>query len=340
MSEKKAVEEYTLDHVMSVFGHCMSGPDSMKMRALQVAATNDKKEWCKQVDGQELELRIAIVLAGIYMPELKETENGGPRFLTNYDAEDAKEENVVICGACHTSCTQMGKSKRCTESTICKNISKCESKGQIHGCTQQGCSSNGVRRACMICVRHTSERKRFYIQRVGDVNEVTQTRVREAMERERAETTAGGHPVVNQAQTHKRQCCTNKTQDGRTTMIPPPGTATLPGPEVVEMIPTGRTTMLPGPRVVGMTATGSSCSKSMGRERRATWPDTGGANAQGTRNELFHEDRDEIERLTRRTTEFQKEFRRAKGAANTSWAAVPEGTEGRDRGTVCTNRGF
>ena len=131
MSEKKAVEEYTLDHVhvMSVFGHCMSGSDSMKMWALQVAATNDKKEWCEQVDRQELELHIAIVLAGIYMTELKETENGGPRFLTNYDAEDAEEENVVICGACHTSCTQLGKSKRCTESIICKNIGKCESKG-------------------------------------------------------------------------------------------------------------------------------------------------------------------------------------------------------------------
>jgi hypothetical protein len=85
------------------------------------------------------------------------------------------------------------------------------------------------------------------------------------------------------------------------------------------MIPTGRTTMLTGPRVVGMTATDSSRSKSMGRERRATQPDAGDANAQGKRNEVFHEDRDEIERLTRRTTEFQKEFGRAKGAANTSW---------------------
>ena len=125
-------------------------------------------------------------------------------------------------------------------------------------------------------------------------------------------------------------------------MIPPPRTATLPGPEVVEMIATGRTTMLPSPRVVGMTAMGSSCSRSMGRTaskrgRRATWPDARGANAQGKGNEVFHEDRDEIERLTRRTTEFQKVFRRAKGAANISWDAVPEGTEGRDRGTVCKN---
>ena len=30
-------------------------------------------------------------------------------------------------------------------------------------------------------------------------------------------------------------------------------------------------------------------------------------------------------------------FKRVKGAADTSWAAVPEGTEGRDRGTMCTN---
>jgi hypothetical protein len=136
------------------------------MWALQVAATNDKKTWCEQVDRQELELPIAIVLAGIYMTELKETENGGPRFLANYDAEDAEEESVVICGACHTSCTQMGKSKRCTKVWWGQWLvpqNKCESKGQIHGCTQQGCSSNGVRRACMDCVRHTSEREKFYI---------------------------------------------------------------------------------------------------------------------------------------------------------------------------------
>ena len=71
-----------------------------------------------------------------------------------------------------------------------------------------------------------------------------------------------------------------------------------------------------------MAATDSLRSKSRGR---------------GKVDEAPLEGQDEIERLTRRTTEFQKEFRRARGAANTSWAAVPEGTEGRDRGTVCTN---
>ena len=228
VSEKKAVEEYTLDHVMSAFGHCMSGPDSIKMWALQVAATNDKGKWCEQVDKQELELRIAIVLAGIYTVEVRNIENGGPRFLANYDAKDTEEENVVICGACHTACTRMGKGKSCTEVwwgqwQVPQN--KCESKGQIHGCTQQGCSSKGVRRACMDCVEHTSEREKVYIQRVGDVDEVMQTRVREAVERERAETTAGGHPAVNQAKTHRRRGYTNKAQDGRTTGIPPPGAA-------------------------------------------------------------------------------------------------------------------
>ena len=62
----KEVENYSLDHVMSAFGHCMSGRDSLKMWALQVAATNDGEEWCEQVNRQELELRVAIVLAGIY----------------------------------------------------------------------------------------------------------------------------------------------------------------------------------------------------------------------------------------------------------------------------------
>ena len=181
MPEEEAVGEYTLDHVMSVFGHCMSGADSMKMWALQVAATNDKKEWCEQVDRQELELRIAIVLAGIYTTELKGAENRGPRFLTDYDTEEVEGENVVICGACHTSCTQLGKNKKCTESAICKSTDKCESKGQIHGCTQQGCSSNDVRRACMDCVRHTSEREKAYIQRVEDVEETMQARVRESL---------------------------------------------------------------------------------------------------------------------------------------------------------------
>ena len=230
MSEEEAVEEYALDRVMSLFGHCMSGPDSMKMWALQVAATNDKKEWCEQVDRQELELHIhvAIVLAGIYMTELRETGNGGPRFLTNYDAEEVEEESVVICGACHTSCTQLGKSKRCTESTICKSISKCESKGQIHGCTQQSCSSNGVRRACMDCARHTSEREKFYIQRVEGVEEMMQARVREAMGFERAEATTVDHPVetrqgkrnqpttVSRAQTHKGQIAqTGRKMEGQ-----------------------------------------------------------------------------------------------------------------------------
>ena len=315
------MEEYALDRVMSVFGHCMSRSDSMEMWALQVAATNGKKEWCEQVDRQALELHIAIVLAGIYMTGLKETENGGPRFLTNYDAEDAEEENVVICGACHTSCTQLGKSKRCTESTICESIGKCESKGQIHGCTQQGCSSNGVRRACMDCVRHTSEREKVYIQRVGDVEEMMQARVREAMEFERVEATTVGHPVetrqgkrnqpttVGRAQAHKGQSCTNKTQDGRATM--------LPDPEVVEMTAIGSSSRPMGQAAAATASTRGRCS---------TWPGTRGASAQGEGDEVFQEDRDEIERLTRQTTGFQKVSKRVKEAADTSWTAVAEGT--------------
>ena len=155
----------------------------MKMWALQVAATNEER-WCEQVDRQDLELRTAIVLAGIYTTELKGAENRGPRFLADYEEE--KEENVVICGACHTSCTQLGRNKKCTESAIFKSTGKCESNGQIHGCTQQGCSSNGVRRACMDCVRHTSRREKAYIQRVEDVEATMRAQVIEAMRLERA----------------------------------------------------------------------------------------------------------------------------------------------------------
>ena len=59
---------------MSAFGHCMSERDSMKMWALQVATTNDKEEWCEQVNSQELELHVAIV----YNKEAQaETNNTG-----------------------------------------------------------------------------------------------------------------------------------------------------------------------------------------------------------------------------------------------------------------------
>ena len=339
MLEKKAVEEYTLDHVMSAFGHCMSGPDSIKMWALQVAAIDDGGKWCERIDKQELELRIAIVLAGIYTVEVRNKENGGPRFLADYDAKDTEEENVIICGACHTTCTRMDKGKSCTEVWWGQwrvPRSKCENKGQIHECTQQGCSSRGVRRACMDCVKNASEMQKVYIQRVEDVDEEIQTHVREAVECERAETMASGHPAVNQAKKHRGRGYTTKAQDGRTTGIPPPGATTrLESPDVVDMVPWCNVSA-EGLELVEMAHTRQAAAPEMA----ATDSLRPKSKRRGEVDEVDEaplEDQDEIERLTIRTKELQKEFRRARGAANTSWTAVPEGTEGRDRGTVCTN---
>ena len=161
----------------------MSGKDAMKKWALQVAATNDREEWCEQVNRQELELRVAIVLAGIYATELRKADNCGPRFPTNYDIDKAGEEEgtIVICGACHTPCTKLDKGEECTEHT---NI--CKDKNRVYVCTQQGCNS-GERHACKDCVRHTSKREKVYITAIEDVDETTQAHVREVTRQETEE---------------------------------------------------------------------------------------------------------------------------------------------------------
>ena len=63
---KDEPKTHHLEHVMSAFGHCVCGNDSMKMWALQVAATTDEGKRPKQIDRQELGLRVAVIFAGIY----------------------------------------------------------------------------------------------------------------------------------------------------------------------------------------------------------------------------------------------------------------------------------
>jgi len=152
----------------------MNGSDAMKMWALRIAATTDEGGWHEQIDRQELELRVAIVLAGTCAAELREADNRGPRFLTDCDIEEEeeREDAMVICGACHTPCTQLNRGK-CTEYS-------CGNEGRVYGCTQQGCSS-GERHACIHCVGHASRREKVYITAVGDVDETTQARLRKAM---------------------------------------------------------------------------------------------------------------------------------------------------------------
>ena len=68
-----------LEHVMSVFGQCLSGSDSVKMWAVQVAATKEGR-WPSRINRRKLESQFANTLAAIYMTELENEERCGPRY--------------------------------------------------------------------------------------------------------------------------------------------------------------------------------------------------------------------------------------------------------------------